>query len=63
MDFAQRKNSEKFNGKITIAFAIYTSPPPTAEPLLEEKPLEGLDATNKSLASNYKKVKNQHEKH
>ena len=23
-----------------IAFVIYTSPPPTAEPLLKEKPLE-----------------------
>ena len=28
--------------RITIAFEIYTSPPPTAEPLLKEKPLKGL---------------------
>ena len=27
--------------RITIAFAIYTSPPPAAEPLLKEKPLKG----------------------
>ena len=27
--------------RITIAFAIYTSPPPEAEPLLKEKPLSG----------------------
>ena len=29
-------------GKNNDCYAIYTSPPPTAEPLLEEKPLKDL---------------------
>ena len=36
-----RSNSDEVE-KNNDCFAIYTSPPPTAEPLLEEKPLKGL---------------------